>query len=146
MVGGVTSLVAYFVAKYKYLLHIDEGLDIFAIHGVGGIIGDILTGFFASKNVPAMDGVSQDYSGGWWDQNFKQMGIQLAAAFSCALWSFAMSCALLFVINLIPGCKIRVSEEEEVEGLDSMFLDDGPLIGDTGNSDADMLIGVPVKA
>lgn len=146
LVGGVTACVAYFVAKYKYLLRIDDGLDIFALHGVGGIMGDILTGFFASKNVPAMDGESTDYEGGWWDRNFRQMGIQLAAALSCALWSFAVSLALLFIINMIPGCKIRVSEEEEAEGLDSVYLDDGLLMGNMGTLNGSTLDGVPVKA
>jgi len=106
VVGGVTSFTCFFVAKYKYVLHIDEGLDIFALHGVGGVMGDILTGFFASKNVPAMDGVSVTYAGGWWDQHYAQMGYQLAAAVVCASWSFAISLILLFVIDRIPGCHI----------------------------------------
>jgi Amt family ammonium transporter len=80
VVGVVTSLTSFFTAKYKYLLRVDEGLDIFAIHGVGGVMGDILTGFFASKNVPALDGSSVEHLGGWWDQHYVQMGYQLAAA------------------------------------------------------------------
>lgn len=132
LVGAVTSTASFYTAKYKYLLRVDEGLDIFAIHGVGGVMGDILTGLFASKNVPAMDGFSVgdfEYAGGWWDQNYRQMGLQIAAAVTCATWSFVISYILLFAINKIPGCHIRVSEQEELEGLDETYLEDGPLFG-----------------
>jgi Amt family ammonium transporter len=132
LVGGITSLTCFYTAKYKYLLRVDEGLDIFAIHGIGGVMGDILTGFFASKNVPAMDGFyigEFEYAGGWWDKNYRQMGIQIAAALTCATWSFVISYILLFVIDKIPGCRIRVSEQEELEGLDEMYLEDGPIMG-----------------
>ncbi|KAH7385245.1 ammonium transporter AmtB-like domain-containing protein [Phaeosphaeria sp. MPI-PUGE-AT-0046c] len=134
LVGALTSCCSYFTVKYKYLLRIDEGLDIFAIHGVGGFIGDILTGFFAADYVPAMDGVSNTYEGGWWNRNWKQMGYQLAAACTCALWSFVISIILLFIINKIPGCHIRATEDEELLGLDYKYFHDaeGDMIVLTG--------------
>lgn len=125
LVGLLTSTCCFYTNKYKYLISIDEGLDIFALHGVGGFVGDILTGFFAASFVPALDGVSGDsYEGGWWDRNWKQMGYQLAAACTCAAWSFVVSCILLFVINKIPGCHLRVREEEEHRGLDFKYISD----------------------
>ncbi|KAK5945165.1 hypothetical protein PMZ80_002369 [Knufia obscura] len=125
LVGVLTSICCFYTNKYKYLLSIDEGLDIFAIHGVGGYVGDILTGFFAASWVPALDGVSGDtYAGGWWEGNYKQMGYQLAAATTCAAWAFTVSCILLFIINKIPGCHLRESEEDEVRGLDYKYLHD----------------------
>ena len=125
LVGLLTSTACFFTNKYKYLLSVDEGLDIFAIHGVGGFVGDILTGFFAASWVPALDGVSgTTYAGGWWEGNYKQMGYQLAAATTCAAWAFVVSCILLFVINKIPGCKLRVDEEDEMKGLDFKYLND----------------------
>lgn len=125
LIGALTSCCCYFTNKYKHLLSIDEGLDIFAIHGVGGFVGDILTGFFAASWVPALDGVSGDsYDGGWWEHNWKQMGYQLAAATTCAAWSFVVTCILLFVINKIPGCHIRAKDEDELRGLDFKYLSD----------------------
>jgi Amt family ammonium transporter len=118
LIGALTASCSFFTVKYKYLLRIDEGLDIFAIHGVGGFVGDILTGFFAADYVPAMDGKSNTYAGGWWNRNWKQMGYQLAAACTCAAWSFVVSIILLFVINKIPGCHIRATEDDELRGLD----------------------------
>lgn len=116
VIGLVTTVGCFYTVKYKYLLSIDDGLDIFAIHGIGGFIGDILTGLFAAKFVPALDGVSGDsYAGGWWDGNYKQMGLQLAGATTCAAWSFVISCLLLFVINKIPGLHLRASESMRSE-------------------------------
>jgi ammonium transporter, Amt family len=121
----LTSICCFFTNKYKYLISIDEGLDIFAIHGVGGFVGDILTGFFAASWVPALDGVSgTTYTGGWWEHNWIQLGYQLAAAVTCAAWAFTISCILLFIINKIPGCKLRVDEEDEMKGLDFKYLND----------------------
>ncbi|KAK4164619.1 putative ammonium transporter [Cladorrhinum sp. PSN259] len=125
LVGAVTAVCSFFTVKYKYLLSVDDGLDIFAIHGVGGYVGDILTGFFAAQFVPALDGVSgASYEGGWWNRNFRQMGLQLAGATTCAAWSFFVSCILLFIINRIPGMHIRESEEHEIKGLDLKYLEE----------------------
>lgn len=125
LVGLLTSTACFFTNKYKYLISIDEGLDIFAIHGVGGYVGDLLTGLFAASFVPALDGVSGDsYAGGWWNRHWIQLGYQFAAATTCAAWSFVVSCILLFVIDRIPGCKLRVKEEDEARGLDFKYLSD----------------------
>merc|ERR1712000_52318 len=91
---------------------------------MGGVFGDILTGFFAAGFVNALDGVTTENPGGWWDHNWKQMGYQLAAALTCASWSFFISCLLLFVIDKIPGCHIRATEEDELMGLDQKYFSD----------------------
>jgi Amt family ammonium transporter len=124
LIGALTSCTSFFTVRYKYLLRIDEGLDIFAIHGVGGFVGDILTGFFAANYVPAMDGVNNAYKGGWYNRNWKQVGYQLAAASTCAAWSFVVSIILLFIINKIPGCHIRATEDDELRGLDFKYFHD----------------------
>ncbi|KAK3061227.1 hypothetical protein LTS18_006734, partial [Coniosporium uncinatum] len=149
LVGALTSCGSFFVTKYKYLISVDEGLDIFAIHGVGGVIGDVLTGFFASKDVVALDGVNNTYEGGWWDRHYAQMGYQLVAACTCAVWSFVISCVLLFVIDKIPGLHLRASEEDELRGLDVKYLMDVDLEGFgtlTPRSKATELVGVVAKA
>ena len=94
-------------------------------HCCRGFLGDLLTGLFAAQFVPALDGVSgASYDGGWWNRNFEQLGIQLAGALTCAVWSFLVTCILLFIINKIPGLHIRESEEHEVRGLDFKYLSD----------------------
>ncbi|GKT58418.1 ammonium transporter [Colletotrichum tofieldiae] len=124
----------FYTVRYQHLLRVDDGLDIFAIHGVGGYVGDILTGLFAHKMVPALDGVSGDtYDGGWWNGNFRQLGLQLAGATTCAAWSFFISCILLFAINKIPGMHIRATEEDELRGLDFVYIEDAISDYDDGN-------------
>lgn len=148
LVGVLTAIACFFANRYKHILSVDEGLDIFALHGVGGFVGDILTGFFAASYVPALDGVSgHAYEGGWWNRNFKQMGYQLAAATSCAVWAFCVSCILLFIINKIPGCHIRATEEEEIMGLDHKYLMDVEMdTADLQMYDATSSRSVSVKA
>ena len=124
LIGFLTSVSCFYCNKYKYLIGIDEGLDIWALHGMGGIVGDILTGFFAADFVNAMDGVTTTNPGGWWNRHWAQMGYQLAAALTCAAWSFTISCLLLFVINKIPGLHIRATEEDELQGLDQKYFSD----------------------
>ena len=57
------------------------------------------------------------------------MGYQLAAATTCATWSFTVSIVLLFIISRIPGMHLRASEEDELRGLDFKYLAD--VEGDT---------------
>lgn len=57
------------------------------------------------------------------------MGYQLAAATTCAAWSFVISIVLLFIINKIPGCHIRATEDDELKGLDYKYFHD--IEGDT---------------
>lgn len=148
LIGCVTACVCYFAAHYKYLISVDEGLDIFAIHGVGGVVGDILTGIFAADWVPALDGVSGNtYAGGWWNRNWIQVGYQLAAALTCATWSFVVSCILLFIINRIPGLHLRVKEEDEIRGLDLKYLHDADAEAmDFGALQSPQLEGVPFES
>ncbi|KAK1995110.1 ammonium transporter [Colletotrichum falcatum] len=134
LIGVLTAVCAFYAVRFQYLLRVDDGLDIFAIHGVGGFVGDILTGVFADKTVPALDGVSgAAYEGGWWNGNFRQLGLQLAGATTCAAWSFFVSCVLLFAINKIPGMRIRAAEEDELRGLDSAYIEDVVSDYDEGN-------------
>lgn len=125
LIGALTSLACFYTVRFKYLLSVDDGLDIFALHGVGGFVGDLLTGLFADKWVVALDGVSgASYDGGWWNGNYRQLGLQLAGATTCAAWSFVITCILLFIINRIPGMHIRASEEGERGGLDHKYIED----------------------
>ncbi|KXJ92019.1 ammonium transporter AmtB-like domain-containing protein [Microdochium bolleyi] len=143
LVGALTAVCSFYVVRHKHRLVIrgravDDGLDIFAIHGVGGVVGDILTGFFAATFVPALDGASgSTYAGGWWERNWVQMGYQLAAALTCAAWSFVVSCLLLFIIDKIPGLHLRATEEEELRGLDFKYLSDSTFSGGGGGVHGD---------
>jgi Amt family ammonium transporter len=93
----------------KFRLKVDDSLDVFAVHGGGGILGSILVGALAA---PALGGLGLADGVGIADQ----LGIQVLAVGVTAVWSAAASWAILAVLRATVG--LRVSEETEIEGLD----------------------------
>ncbi|KAI1121616.1 ammonium transporter [Nemania abortiva] len=115
--GVLGACFANYATKLKFILRIDDSLDIFAVHAVGGFVGNILTAFFAADYIAHLDGVAV-IPGGWLNQNWIQLAYQLADSAAGGAYSFGGTCIILFVINLIPGLKIRASEEAEILGID----------------------------
>jgi len=115
--GILGAAFANYATKLKFLLRIDDALDIFAVHGIGGLVGNILTAFFASDWVAHLDNV-QVIKGGWVNHNWMQLPIQLADSFSGGVYSFVGTSLILFLMNLIPGLHLRASEESEILGID----------------------------
>ena len=118
----VIGLLAGFVCLWgvnglKRMLGADDSLDVFGVHGVGGILGALLTGVFAS---PSLGGVgiydyvankaSADYSIGG------QVWIQLQGVLTTVVWSGVVAFIAYKIVDLVIG--LRVAEEEEREGLD----------------------------
>ena len=101
----------------KFILRIDDALDIFAVHGIGGLVGNILTAFFATNYIAHLDGVS-NINGGWLDHHWIQLGFQLADSFTGGAYSFVGTCLILFIMNMIPGLTLRATEEAEILGID----------------------------
>ncbi|CAC36934.1 plasma membrane ammonium transmembrane transporter Amt1 [Schizosaccharomyces pombe] len=122
VIGALGAVFCYAATYLKKIIRVDDALDIFAEHGVGGMVGNILTALFAADYIEALDGSGTAYTGGWITHHYIQLGYQLADTVSCAAYSFAVSCALLFVMNYIPGLSLRVSREDEVLGLDKIEL------------------------
>jgi Amt family ammonium transporter len=115
--GILGAAFANYATKFKFLLRIDDALDIFAVHAVAGFVGNILTGFFAADWVAHLDNV-QVINGGWLNQNWIQLAYQLADSICGGAYSFTMTCLILFILNLIPGLKLRATEDAEILGID----------------------------
>ena len=115
--GVAAGAACNYATKLKFLLRIDDSLDIFAIHGIGGLVGDLLTGLFAADYIARLDGFTE-ISGGWVNQHWVQLAIQLADGVTGMTYSFGVSCLILFLLNLIPGFHLRASEAEEMMGMD----------------------------
>ena len=123
--GLVIGLVAGFACLWgvnglKKLLGADDSLDVFGVHGIGGIVGALLTGVF---NSPALGGPS--FVGDWVTATSvtaadysiaSQVWIQAKAVFITIVWSGVVSFIAYKVVDLTIG--LRVSEEDEREGLD----------------------------
>jgi Amt family ammonium transporter len=115
--GVVGAIACNYGTKLKFLLRIDDSLDIFAIHGIGGLVGDLLTGLFAADYIAHLDGFSV-IDGGWLNHHYIQLAYQLCDGVTGMAYSFVLSCIILFVINFIPGLHLRASEQEEIMGMD----------------------------
>ena len=112
-IGIAAGVVCYLSAVHmKKFFGYDDALDCFGVHGVGGALGAILTGVFASKAINSSAG-----KGGWLiDGNFHQMVLQFIDVGAVLVYCGVMSFIILAVLKYTIG--IRVSEEVEVEGLD----------------------------
>ena len=93
------------------MLGYDDSLDCFGVHGVGGIVGAMLTGWFAYGPLSATDSSPAGIVGG-----VPQLIIQGKAVIATLVYSGLMSLVLLKIIDWTIG--LRVSRDEEVEGLD----------------------------
>lgn len=117
----ITAAVCRLCHKLTSYLNIDDTIEAFNLHGVGGIVGGILLGFFASPSVAGLDGVTE-IQGGWVAHHWRQLGLQLADICCISLWSFVVTYLICFCVNYIPGCKLRLDPEEEITGCDVMEI------------------------
>lgn len=128
VIGFLTGAACSAVQNVDRWLHIDEGMDVFKLHGIGGMIGSFLTGIFAQTWVASLDGLGTEAAGAM-DGEGVQVGRQLAEICAISGYSFVVSCILLYILKFIPGMHLRVSEEAEMIGLDvDQFFDE--QIGD----------------
>ena len=114
IIGIAAGLTCYYATQFiKRGLHIDDSLDVFPVHGVGGILGTLATGIFAAES---MGGLGLDVS------IATQLGIQLTGIIATALWCGVVSYVLLKLLDATIG--LRVTDEEETEGLDLVLHDE----------------------
>jgi Amt family ammonium transporter len=119
IIGLVSGVVGYWgVNGLKRLLGADDSLDVFGVHGVCGVVGALLTGVFAAPSLGGSgiydyvaNGVSPDYS------ISGQVFTQATAVVTTIVWTGIVAFILFKVIDLVIG--LRVSEEDEREGLDT---------------------------
>ncbi|MGD9502255.1 MAG: ammonium transporter [Methyloceanibacter sp.] len=108
-IGAAAGVGCFFAATtVKRALGYDDSLDVFGVHGVGGIIGAVLTGVFA---VEAIGGAKGALEG-----NVGQIWTQIEGVAATIVWSGVATLVILIVVNLVTG--VRVSQAAEVEGLD----------------------------
>lgn len=109
-IGCAAGLLCYIALNAKAKFGYDDSLDAFGVHGVGGVLGTLMAGLFASLAINA-GGANGLFFG-----NPKQLLIQAGAVLFVAAYSFIVSLGLLKVIDMVMG--LRVDKEQETEGLD----------------------------
>lgn len=109
VLGAIAAVPSYFCLLWRANTSLDDSLDVVAAHGVGGTVGALLTGVFASKE---LNGVADGLLFG----NAAQVGVQAVAVFAAIVYSGVVSFILLKVIGLVMT--LRADAEDESAGLD----------------------------
>jgi len=118
-IGLLAGTICFFATQFiKNGLGIDDSLDVFPVHGVGGILGTFLAGIFASASLGVFSG--QGYAEGM--TMGSQLGVQVMGIFATAVYTAVLTYIILKIVNGITG--MRVSEEEESTGLDIVLHDE----------------------
>ena len=110
VIGIVASLLCYTALNAKTKFGYDDSLDAFGVHGVGGTVGTILAGVFASVAINAAG------ANGLLFGNPRQLAVQVGSVALVAVYSFVVSLGLFKLIDLVMG--VRVDRDQETEGLD----------------------------
>jgi len=111
IIGFGAGAVCYFSVLLKSKFGFDDALDVFAVHGMGGIWGALATGLFATKTVNAAGNDGLFYG------NPGQLGIQAVGVIATVVWSGGITFVILKVVDLLVG--LRVDSKEEMAGLDT---------------------------
>jgi len=109
-IGGAAAILCYTALNAKVKFRYDDSLDAFGVHGVGGTLGTIMAGLFAST------AINSGGANGLLHGNPRQLAVQAAAVLLVAAYSFGVSMVLFKVIDRVVG--LRVTSDEETEGLD----------------------------
>ncbi|MDP2903218.1 MAG: ammonium transporter [Methylovulum sp.] len=113
VIGVTAGIVCFYATQYvKRTLIIDDSLDVFPVHGVGGVTGSLLTGVFASSSLGGM-GLAEGVS------IFHQVSVQALAIVVTIIWSALFSYLILKGLDKWIG--LRVTADEEVQGLDTVL-------------------------
>ena len=110
-IGAGVSLISFFAIKLKHKFHYDDTLDVFGVHGVGGMFGAICTGLFASVAINPAGANGLFFGGG-----VTLLGKQLVAIGASAGYAAIVTFILIKVLGAVMG--LRVESDEEEAGLD----------------------------
>jgi Amt family ammonium transporter len=114
-IGLIAGAVCALAINLKFRFGFDDSLDVVGVHLVGGILGSLLLGLFATHSVnPAVVHQGLFVKGG----SLELLGDQAVAVASTLAWSFGVTAAILVVLDRVLPNGIRVSDEDEEVGLD----------------------------
>jgi len=120
LIGLTAGVVCYFATMYlKNKLRVDDSLDVFPVHGVGGILGTLLVGIFASEQL----GI---FSGNGFSSGISSMGGQLLVQATGVVSTLVYSAVLTFILLKLVGALVglRVDGDQETQGLDLVLHDE----------------------
>lgn len=111
VIGFIAGVLVFYSARFFEKRKIDDPIFALSVHGTAGVWGTLSTGFFATEELATVGQAGVFYGGG-----LHQLGVQALGVVTSGLYAFIISFVILFVMKKLVG--IRVSEEEEIMGLD----------------------------
>jgi len=111
VIGLIAGILVFYSVRFFENRKIDDPIFALSVHGTAGVWGTLSNGLFATKELAVVGKPGLFYGGG-----FHQLGVQALGVVTCAIFAFVVSYIILFAIKKVSG--IRVSEEEEIMGLD----------------------------
>lgn len=123
ILGIITGIITFYAVYYKNKVNLDDALDVFAVHGLGGIVGIIGTGIFATEKIGGAKGLIEGSS--------SLLIENIIMIFATFVYSLVASLIILKILDVIPGLGLRSTELEEDAGLDisdhgeRAFIEDG---------------------
>jgi Amt family ammonium transporter len=113
IIGGSAGVACFFATNYmKRALNVDDSLDVFPVHGVGGLLGTLLTGILVSSTFGGIGYADKVTMG-------EQFVTQLVGVLAVGIWSGVLTWIILKLVD--AGAGMRVAGEEETEGLDTVL-------------------------
>ena len=108
IIGGLASVAGFYAVRWRQRSNLDDTLDVAAVHGLGGIVGALLTGVFAVATIGGVNGIVEG--------SFDLIWRQFFAVLVAIAWSLTMTSGILWALDRWMG--LRVDEEAELVGLD----------------------------
>ncbi|MFP6594474.1 MAG: ammonium transporter [Dehalococcoidia bacterium] len=105
-IGFGAGILTYIAILYRHKFGFDDALEVFAVHGIGGIWGALATAIFAVGGVGVIDG------------KFELLGDNFVAVVATIGYSFIVTLVILKILDIIPGLGLRADEADESAGLD----------------------------
>ena len=120
VIGLTAGVVCYFATNFlRNTLRIDDSLDVFPVHGVGGILGTLLAGIFCSTQLGIFSG--NGFSDGI-DSIGGQLAVQATGVVATLVYTVVVTSVLLKLVGLVVG--LRVDGDQETQGLDLVLHDE----------------------
>ena len=136
-IGAIAGIVCFLAVQLRTRSALDDSLDVVAVHGIGGLWGALATGIFIVAASESGGSTAAEVQGLLHGGTFEQLGRQAAGVAIVAPFSFIVSFIILKALDLTVG--VRVSEEDEVSGLDvSQHGERGYIFGGAGP-----VLGIP---
>ena len=124
-IGFGAGVICFFAVELIHKTGLDDALDVFAVHGIGGIWGCLATGIFTVSAIAGAEGLIEG--------SVEQLAIQAISALGVLVYSGVLTFVILLILDKIPGLGLRESESNEDQGLDLASHGEQAFINDGAN-------------